>query len=253
MQYSAVACTDIGIVKETNQDSACLIHASSSVGEIVMAIICDGMGGLSKGELASATVIRAFDEWFQNELPTELVSLDMHVIAGKWELLLKDLNGKIMEYGKQQQSSLGTTFTGMLIVGSEFLIVHVGDSRAYYIGNVLKQMTKDHTFIAREIEMGRMTPEQAAIDERRNVLLQCIGASKSISPQILVGKMIPGVYLLCSDGFRHKVSEREMQGAFQKEQLVNTEVMQSRANTVISAVKQRGEKDNISVILIKAE
>lgn len=253
MQYSAVACTDVGIVKETNQDSVCLIHASSSVGEIVMAIICDGMGGLSKGELASATVIRAFDEWFQNELPTELVSLDMHVIAGKWELLLKDLNGKIMEYGKQQQSSLGTTFTGMLIVGSEFLIVHVGDSRAYYVGNALKQMTKDHTFIAREIEMGRMTPEQAAIDERRNVLLQCVGASKSINAQILVGKMIPGVYLLCSDGFRHKVSEREMQGAFQKEQLVDTEVMQSRANSVISAVKKRGEKDNISVILIKAE
>lgn len=253
MQYSAVACTDIGIVKETNQDSVCLIHASSSVGEIVMAIICDGMGGLSKGELASATVIRAFEEWFQNELPTELVSLDMHVIAGKWELLLKDLNGKIMEYGRQQQVSLGTTFTGMLIVGSEFLIVHVGDSRAYFVGNVLKQLTKDHTFIAREIEMGRMTPEQAAIDERRNVLLQCVGASKSINAQILVGKIVPGVYLLCSDGFRHKVSEREMQGAFQKDQLVNAEVMQSRANTVISAVKQRGEKDNISVILIKAE
>lgn len=253
MQYFAVACTDIGIVKETNQDSVCLIHASSSVGEIVMAIICDGMGGLSKGELASATVIRAFEEWFQNELPTELVSLDMHVIAGKWELLLKDLNGKIMEYGRQQQVSLGTTFTGMLIVGSEFLILHVGDSRAYFVGNVLKQLTKDHTFIAREIEMGRMTPEQAAIDERRNVLLQCVGASKSINAQILVGKIVPGVYLLCSDGFRHKVSEREMQGAFQKDQLVNAEVMQSRANTVISAVKQRGEKDNISVILIKAE
>ena len=253
MRYSAVACTDVGTVKETNQDSLCLIHASSSVGEIVMAIICDGMGGLSKGELASATVIHAFDEWFQNELPTELVSLDMHVIDGKWELLLKDLNGKIMEYGKQQQSSLGTTFTGMLIVGSEFLIVHVGDSRAYYVGNVLKQITKDHTFVAREIEMGRMTPDQATIDERRNVLLQCVGASKSINAQILVGKMRPGVYLLCSDGFRHKVSEREMQGAFQKEQLVNTEVMQLRANTVISTVKKRGEKDNISVILIKSE
>lgn len=253
MQFTITACTDVGTVKETNQDSVCLIHASCSVGEIVMAIVCDGMGGLSKGELASATVIRAFDEWFKNELPVELVSLDMNVIAGKWDLMLKDLNGKIMEYGIQHQESLGTTFTGMLMIGNEFLLVHVGDSRAYYLGRNLQQITKDHTFIAREIEMGRMTPEQAAVDERRNVLLQCVGASKNINSQILVGKMIPGVYLLCSDGFRHKVSESEMQGAFQKEQLVNAEVMKSRANTVISAVKQRGEKDNISVILIKAE
>lgn len=253
MHYSAAASTDIGIVKETNQDSVCLLHAASSLGEIVMAIVCDGMGGLSKGELASATVIRAFDEWFQNELTKELVSLDMSVIASKWDLILKSLNGKIMEYGKQQNVSLGTTFTGMLIIDNNYLIVHIGDSRAYYIGSDLKQLTKDHTFIAREIEAGRMTPEEAAVDERRNVLLQCVGASKTINSQLLIGKVIPGTYLLCSDGFRHKITEQEMVGAFHKDQLVNSDVITARADTVIEGVKHRGEKDNISVIVIKAE
>lgn len=253
MHYSAIANTDIGTTKETNQDSLCLLRASSEMGEIVMAIICDGMGGLSKGELASATVIRAFDEWFQTELPKELVSLDMSVIASKWDLILKSLNGKIMEYGKQQNVSLGTTFTGMLIVDEAYLIVHIGDSRAYYIGSDLKQLTQDHTFVAREIEAGRMTPEQAAVDERRNVLLQCVGASKTISSQQIIGKLVPGTYLLCSDGFRHKITWQEMIGAFHKDQLVNADVMSSRANTVIEGVKRRGEKDNISVIVIKAE
>lgn len=253
MHYSAVANTDIGNTKETNQDSLCLLLADSKAGEIVMAIICDGMGGLSKGEVASATVIRAFDEWFRIELPKELVSLDMSVIASKWDLILKSLNGKIMEYGKQHNVSLGTTFTGMLIVGNDYLIVHVGDSRAYHISSDLNQLTQDHTFVAREIEAGRMTPEQAAVDERRNVLLQCIGASKIINSQLLIGKVKPGTFILCSDGFRHKITKQEMIGAFHKDQLVNTDVMSSRANTVIDGVKKRGEKDNISVIIIKAE
>ena len=253
MHYSAIANTDIGITKETNQDSLCLLRADSKVGEIIMAIICDGMGGLSKGELASATVIRAFDEWFQTDLPKELSVLDMSVIGSKWDLILKSLNGKIMEYGKLQNVSLGTTFTGILIVDNNYLIVHVGDSRAYYIGSDVKQLTQDHTFVAREIEAGRMTPEQAAVDERRNVLLQCVGASKSINSQILMGKVIPGTYILCSDGFRHKITKQEMLGAFHKDQLVNTDVMSSRASTVIEGVKRRGEKDNISVIVIKAE
>lgn len=253
MHFSAIANTDIGITKETNQDSLCLLHARSNVGEIIMAIICDGMGGLSKGELASATVIRAFDEWFHSELPKELVSLDMEVIASKWDLILKSLNGKIMEYGREQNVSLGTTFTGVLMVEDKYLIVHVGDSRAYFIGSDLKQITQDHTFVAREIEAGRMTPEQAAVDERRNVLLQCIGASKTITSQQLVGKVMPGTYLLCSDGFRHKITKQEMIGAFHKDQLANTDVMSSRASTVIDGVKRRGEKDNISVIVIKVE
>lgn len=68
--------------KDTNQDSILVKHGQYSGGEVLMAIVCDGMGGLSKGELASATVIRAFDKWFDEELPYELEELDLHVISG---------------------------------------------------------------------------------------------------------------------------------------------------------------------------
>ena len=64
MHYRVTADTDIGTVKATNQDSICVFHADSVRGEIVMAIVCDGMGGLAKGELASASVIRAFENGF---------------------------------------------------------------------------------------------------------------------------------------------------------------------------------------------
>lgn len=95
MHFTFIAETDIGTTKDTNQDSILVKHGQYSGGEVLMAIVCDGMGGLSKGELASATVIRAFDKWFDEELPYELEELDLHVISGKWNLMLKDLNVKL--------------------------------------------------------------------------------------------------------------------------------------------------------------
>ena len=89
MRYVATADTDIGISKDTNQDSVLIKHASTDKGEVLLAVVCDGMGGLSKGELASATVIRAFADWFDNELPFELENVDLNVIGAKWSLMLK--------------------------------------------------------------------------------------------------------------------------------------------------------------------
>lgn len=252
MQYQITADTDVGIVKKTNQDSMCVFHANSEQGEVVMAIVCDGMGGYVKGELASATVIRAFENWFYTELQYELVSPDLKVIAAKWELLLKELNFKIMEYGKQYQVSLGTTFTGILIVGTQYLVVHVGDSRLYHIAENLIQLTEDHTVVAQKIRRREITPEQAEADVQRNVLTQCIGASTQIMPQILFGTAKSGIYMLCSDGFRHQISEQEIQMTFQKDAMLTQKQMHEQAQRMINIVKQRQERDNISVILIRA-
>lgn len=254
MKFNATADSDVGISKNTNQDSILIKHATCDLGEILMAIVCDGMGGLSKGELASAAVIRAFNHWFDNELPFELENVDMNVIGAKWSLLLKELNADILEYSKTiGDEGMGTTFSGILFVGEEYVIVHVGDSRIYHISSHLEQLTSDHTFIAREISKGTMTIEQAKTDKRRNLLLQCVGASKIVEPDILTGKTNKGVYLLCSDGFRHEITEDEMFESLNPINLVNKKTMHSNAKYLIEQVKAREEKDNISVILIKAE
>jgi PPM family protein phosphatase len=169
LHYLVTADTDIGIQKSTNQDSTCIKHARTSLGEIVMAVICDGMGGLAKGELASATVVRTFSDWFHKELPFELAAPDLQVIGGKWEMMLKDLNHRILEYGRANGCSLGTTFTGILMVQDQYVVVHVGDSRVYYLGSDLCQLTEDQTVVGREVRSGRMTEEQAKKDSRRNV------------------------------------------------------------------------------------
>ena len=253
MRYYATADTDVGIAKSTNQDSILIKHATYDEGEVLMAIVCDGMGGLSKGELASATVIRAFSKWFDEELPFELENTDVNVIGGKWSLMLKDLNTTISAYGNSIGQSLGTTFSGILFINDEYVIAHVGDTRIYHIDSGLKQLTIDQTFVAREISRGTMTPEQAKTDKRRNLLLQCVGASASVEPQILTGKSQKGAYMICSDGFRHEVSENEIYESLNPVNLMNKNSMHSNAKYLIEQVKKRREKDNISVVLIKAD
>ena len=253
MHYIATADTDVGISKTTNQDSVLIKHASTDIGEVLMAIVCDGMGGLAKGELASATVIRAFSKWFDEELPYELENVDMQVIGGKWSLMLKSLNVQILEYGQQLGSNLGTTFSGILFVDDKYVIVHVGDTRIYHIGSTLHQLTTDQTFVAREISRGTMTAEQAKTDKRRNLLLQCVGASKNVDPQVLCGTAEKGAYMICSDGFRHEASPGEIYESLNPINFMNENAMHNNAKYLIELVKSRNEKDNISVVLIKAE
>lgn len=253
MRFSYAVETDIGTTKDTNQDSILVKHGQYSGGEILMAIVCDGMGGLAKGELASATVIRAFDEWFDQELPYELENLDLQVIGGKWSLLLKDLNVKLIEYSKRENLTMGTTFSGILFVGEQYIIAHVGDTRVYHLNNGIVQLTDDQTFIAREIKRGTMTIEQAKVDKRKNMLLQCVGASDSLEPEIYIGKQEKGAYLLCSDGFRHEITENEIVESLNPVNLINRKAMLSNIKYLIDLDKQREEKDNISVILIKVD
>lgn len=252
MRYVAIAESDIGIAKDVNQDSILVKHATYGSDEILMAIICDGMGGLSKGEAASATVIREFDEWFSKALPFELNNIDMNVIGGKWSLLLKSLNIKIQEYGQKSGEKLGTTFTGILLINSQFVAVHVGDTRLYRIGSSLTQLTTDHTYVAREVLKGTITLEQAQTDKRRNMLLQCVGASKIIDPQIICAEAEQAVYMLCSDGFRHKITAEEIVEHLEFNRLETKRDMIENSRRLIKLIKQRGEKDNISVILIKS-
>ncbi|OCA87668.1 PrpC [Bacillus sp. FJAT-27225] len=255
MDVLTAAYTDVGIKKATNQDSLCIKVAETPLGKVVLAVICDGMGGLSKGELASASVIKAFAAWFDEELPAQLAVRDWDDIRYRWERIIKEQNHRIGEYGRRERIQLGTTVTALLLIDSQFMMIgHVGDSRVYRIHENLNILTEDQTVVGREVRSGRMTPEQARKDPRRNVLLQCIGASRLVEPQFVFGRPVPGeVYLLCSDGFRHTVSEDEIFRAFVPHELQEEAVLMQRAIGMVELNKQRQETDNISVLLVKIQ
>lgn len=253
MNYIISAVTDIGLVKETNQDSLSVMTLNTRQGKMVFAILCDGMGGLEKGEVASASVIRAFREWVTASLPQLCAGqLEDADIRRQWEAIIAEQNQTIKTYGARQGVRLGTTAVVMLLTQYRYYILNVGDSRAYEIAGGLRQITADQTFIAREIAAGHMTPEQAAVDPRRNVLLQCVGASESVYPDMFFGGVEKdAVYMLCSDGFRHEITPEEIYERLRPDRLVNADTMRKSAESLIELNKQRQERDNISVVLVR--
>ena len=212
MRFLTAVHTDVGIKKSTNQDSALIMEAQSDIGNVLLAVICDGMGGLAKGEVASAAVIQAFSRWFESELPDILGSDSIkESVFSSWEKIVFNMNDKISQYGKAHAISLGTTVVAVLFVGEKYYIVNIGDCRVYSIDDRVNQLTKDQTFVQREMDLGRMTYEEAMRSPQRNVLLQCIGASSYIEPAYYTGDLRGGqIFMLCSDGFRHVITEQEL-------------------------------------------
>ena len=253
MNYIVSANTDVGLVKDTNQDSLSVKVINTALGRMVFAVLCDGMGGLSKGEVASATVIKAFEQWVYNELPLLCNSeIDADIINMQWKRIITEQNNSIKSYGAKQGVKLGTTAVIMLLTDTKYYIMNVGDSRAYEIKEGLNQITADQTFVAREVAFGNMTPEQAEVDPRRSVLLQCVGASEEVYPDFFTGEIkTEATYMLCSDGFRHEISIDEIYTRFSPEALLDEFTMNQNSVDLIELNKSRGERDNISVVLIR--
>lgn len=252
MNFIGAAVTDTGIVKKVNQDSLTLKVAHSPRGMVCMAVICDGLGGLSLGEVASGNVILAFDRWFREELLNAGVEWTEESIKREWEMMVFSMNVKIREYGVKQGKELGTTVTASLFIGDFYYVIHVGDSRLYEIDRSCRLITKDQTLIAQEVERGMLTKEQALTDSRRNVLLQCVGVTQNLAPSFLSGRITPNAaYLLCSDGFRHLISEEEIYQTCNAQQNISQETIHENLYQLVELNKQRGERDNISAILVQ--
>lgn len=253
MQYLTAVHTDVGTTKKINQDAFSLKVAKTPKYNICFAVLCDGMGGLKSGELASAYVVNAFSNWFETEFPKSINSFNAETVKKRWNEIAVEQGKKIMEYGRINGISLGTTLSAILLIGNQYVTIHVGDSRIYKIRDKVTQITKDHTFVANEVEHNRMTVEQAQTDTRKNILTQCIGASVTIECELKSGTFGAGdEFLLCSDGFRHEISNDEIYGALAPNVMTSEKIMKKYLVELVELNKKRDEKDNITAILIKS-
>ena len=253
MNFIVTGNTDIGLTKSTNQDSLSIKIINTKQGRMVLVVLCDGMGGLDKGEVASASVVRAFDKWVREALPVLTENpLDDPTVRSQWERIVNEQNEKIKAYGAGLGIKLGTTLTAMLITQTRYYVINVGDSRAYELFNGIRQITNDQTFVAREVALGNMTEEEARNDSRRSVLLQCIGASDQVFPDMFFGDVKQNaVYMLCCDGFRHEITAEEMYDRFLPDKLLTEDMMNRASLELIELNKQRQERDNITVALVR--
>lgn len=254
MEYKAAAYTDSGTRKKVNQDSCSIQIAETAYGQAMLTVVCDGVGGLKSGEQASATVVKMLADWFENEFPV-LLDRKTPLLKIKDILLeiISDISFKLKRYGHKNGIQLGTTIAMILAFSDRGLLINVGDSRIYcFRNNVAHKLSHDQTVAQRDIEKGKLSPENAFQDKRSHVLLQCIGASETVTPDFsLINIEKNDVFLVCTDGFYRKTTDSELVFNVASSKDSSESKMKQPLMLISDMVKSRGESDNITAIMIK--
>ena len=130
MKFCSAYYSDVG-KKETNQDSLLLMQRRQPQGdEIVFAVICDGVGGLKMGEQASAEVVTAFHDWFNNQIEgLYQQKIPMTALFNDWDKLIQELHGLLKEHSENAGFRSGTTVEAVLLMKNQYYICHIGEDR----------------------------------------------------------------------------------------------------------------------------
>lgn len=247
MRYLTGLYWERGSVARKNQDSLVLLQVLTVRGRVLMAAICDGMGGLAQGERASGYVTECLQEWFYESLLRAVQRRKPYwVIRRSLDRLVYHMQEQLQRYSEQEEVRLGTTMTVVVIWRKTYLIWHLGDSRVYlmnsknrYRGNIEQGsefvcLTKDHV-------------------RGENMLTKCVGSFGYERPDFRMGSIREGqAVLLCSDGFRHFITEQELGDVLRPGQLQEERQVTRRLREIGEACMRRGERDNMSAIYIKA-
>jgi protein phosphatase len=231
----SAAISHVGKIRSNNQDSG---YAGSH-----LFIVADGMGGHAGGDVASALAIKHVTEVDHAFASAAEAKAALHAA-------LISANGVLAEtvFDHGELTGMGTTVSGMVLVGDEVAIAHIGDSRIYRLRDgVLEQITSDHTFVQRLVDSGRITIEEAAVHPRRSVLMRVLG-DVDATPEIdtLVVRTEAGDrWLLCSDGLSSYVPEEKIAAA-----MSDDSDAQSVAEHLVRESLDQGAPDNVTVVVV---
>ena len=235
--FQSIAASHVGMVRSNNQDSG---FAGNQI-----YLVADGMGGHAGGDVASAVVATSM-----SELDTTTFSSAPEALEILRTSLLnanREVTDSVIEH--PQLAGLGTTFTGFVTIDDKLALAHIGDSRLYlFRAGRLSQITKDHTFVQRLVDSGRITEEEAKTHPRRSVLMRVLGdveTSPEIDTQVIDTK--PGdIWLLCSDGLCGYVDDRDIELTLRKRQS-----LEGAVDSLIDRSLMNGAPDNVTVVLVE--
>jgi serine/threonine protein phosphatase PrpC len=234
-QFNSFAQTDLGLVREGNEDSA--IYCPNLIA------VADGMGGHAGGEVASAIAINALAQLLPVITDPEI---DIDSSDDLFLNITHEIDSQILDISKQnpELAGMGTTLTALNISRDNVELLHIGDSRCYrYRDNKLEQLSYDHTVMQELLDQGRLTPEEVFDHPQRSLLTQALMGDSGLDP-ILVSYEIKAddKFLLCSDGLTNLLSDYEI-----------TKIIESKTDNdliaaLIAEVKAKGAPDNITII-----
>lgn len=238
-----VARTDVGLIRDNNQDSYAACELSHSA---VLAVVCDGMGGAAEGALASSEAVKAIKERI-----TERYYGDMSDISIKSLLVsaVENANKTIYDLSltDEKYEGMGTTVVAALVANSYVYIAHAGDSRAYKISNgVLNQLTKDHSVVQRMVEIGQITEEEAVDHPDKHIITRALGVDETIKIDFCQEAFEDeDKLILCSDGLTNYIDDEDIL------RLTGDGCYYDYADRLVNLANQNGGGDNITVIAVE--
>jgi len=234
-QFNSFAQTDLGLVRDGNEDSA--------VSSANLIAVADGMGGHAGGEVASAIAINALarllpvltDKNMDLESKTDLFLNITHEIDNQIDQISRD---------KPELSGMGTTLTALCILDKSVELLHIGDSRCYrYRDSKLEQLSNDHTVMQELLDQGRLTKEEVFDHPQRSLLTQALMGDSGIDPVLVSYEIKSGdQFLICSDGLTNLLSDYEIG------KIIEGSEGKDLVNALIAEVKVKGAPDNITII-----
>ena len=237
--------TDIGKVRVSNEDQAiALTNASGNV----LLVVCDGMGGQNKGDLASSLAIHTIVTSFKSRKGF----LNAY-FAKLWvSRAIREANRSIYEQSQSNPNyrGMGTTVTLLLIIKDIAILGHVGDSRCYFLKNHhdLVQMSEDQTYVNYLLRTEQITPEEALTHPKRHVLMNALGIYPSASIDLKTFPYLNEGVLLCSDGLYNNVPFDDIAAIVK-----GNDTIEQKVNELIAIGNKNGGSDNIAVVLWEAQ
>lgn len=232
------AITDIGRVRPINEDSYYLPQP----GERFCAV-ADGMGGHNAGEVASALAVRVFSQNMREIDPITALALETAVTRANEAVYYASLENAGM-------SGMGTTFSALAAQGDTAYMAHVGDTRIYLVRRgAIMQVTTDHTLVEEMVQKGLITPREARIHPKRNIITRALGTEPDVQIDIMQMALRPGdVFFLCSDGMTNFVDEKQILDI-----ALGEGDWQAKLERLLSIALENGGADNITALFAAFE
>lgn len=243
----------VGRVRSHNEDALLTVESQFDGDEPLapfgIYIVADGMGGHLAGEVASSLAARVVASQLMRDVYTPYV---LQAAPTSEQVPLTTALETAVEAANQavhsQVPGSGTTLTCALIIDTHAYLAHVGDSRAYlYYNQQLNQVTKDHSYVDKLVELGQITIEAAAVHPQRNVLYRAVGQGEQLEIDLHRIELPVGArLLLCCDGLWGMLPDPIIQAI-----LASAQTPQDACTELIAAANEAGGRDNITAIIIE--
>jgi serine/threonine protein phosphatase PrpC len=235
LQFNAIAQSDLGLVRDGNEDSA-LISQN-------LIAVADGMGGHAGGEVASAIAINTLEALLPVITDTEI---DIDSREDLFLNLSYEVDAEILRVSKERPelSGMGTTLTALAITNNQVDLLHIGDSRCYlWRDKKLTRLSYDHTVMQELLDQGRLTPEEVFDHPQRSLLTQALMGDSGIDPVLMSYEVkIDDKFLICSDGLTNVLSDLEIS------KIIKATDEDKLLAELISETKAKGAPDNITIV-----